>query len=548
MNISEITKKSIQTIAKNGDPITPILFFDTFCGEARRNKVAVEDCDIIKNFIDKLDTDLQIEVRKYHIRTIKEFLSYLVSALNRLNGNHLAVRYTSLLELTKKMTEAIAMIDNKELEDLSGRTNGLLNRTHSPDNLDDIKREWARFSTTYRKDRNREKLSKYIPIDKNDDLDSIIDKILPVLEDGTKQKESISHNQRVVDLVFYSMNPSLVSNENKEIENLYRKVRTTPTLIYNREVQDEIEKFYHKRIDLDRSEEVALLSRTGNIIGSLVDIETPKEQETSFNKIETIDEVEHDLSEITKEISLQTENEAVKDTGFFSKFASKLDNVKNRASSLFARVKRYSDKIAEAKNQFENIKDEVSKKRAEADLDILTKTKSKKSFEKDMNDLEAKYISKNENYSLIVVDIDRFFEITKKYGNDAGDLIIKYFSKILKEYIAKGDSVARYGDDNFVILLPNKSLNEAMIFTNKFKEKIKHTKFVYKDERVYISFSAGIADRFGSENTTATMDIAKARVKEAKDGGRDRIIPDPTAQLNLTTDNQNVIKDSTIVV
>jgi hypothetical protein len=79
MNVSDLTKKSIQTITKNGDSITPILFFDTFCGEARRHRVKIEDCELIKNYIEKLDGDVQKEAQRYNIRNIKEFLSYLTS-------------------------------------------------------------------------------------------------------------------------------------------------------------------------------------------------------------------------------------------------------------------------------------------------------------------------------------------------------------------------------------------------------------------------------------------------------------------------------------
>ncbi len=527
MNITDITKKSIQTIAKNGEPITPIIFFDTFCSEARRNKVAVEDCEVIKNYIEKLDPSLKNDIQKYNIKNIKEFLSYLVSSLNRLNGNQLAIRYSSLLELSKKIVEAISMIDNKELEELSGRTNGLLNRTHSPENLDDIKREWMRFSSSYKKERNRDRLGKYISFDKSDDLDSILDKVIPLLEDNSKQKDSLTHSQRVVDLMFNSLNPSLVANENREIESLYRKVRTNPSLIYNRDIQDEIEKYYHKRVDTDRSEEISLLSRTGKIIGSLVDLDSTNNSNIDNNKLENIDEVVNDFNSISQDLASENEK---KDSGFFARFSSKIENVKNSALTLFSRIKRYSDTINDAKNQFENIQSETFIKRANADQDFLTKMKNKKGMEKDINEAETRYISKNENYSIVVIDIDRFLEINKRYGNDAGDLIIKYFSKILKDYVSRNNSVARYGDDNFIVLLSNHSLNEALLLANKFREKVKHTKFVYKEERVNITFSAGISDRFGSESLHSTMDRAMSRVQEAKDGGRDRIIPEPISQ------------------
>ncbi len=517
MNISELTKRAIQTLTKNGHTITPLLFFDTFCGEARRNRVAVEDCELIKNYIEKLDKEFKSEVSKYNIRTIPEFLSYLTSALNRMNQNHLANRHNSLLELSRKMTDAIALIDVKEIQDLSGRTNALLNRNHTPENLDDMRREWGRFQMEYKRDRNRTKLEKYIRIDKEDDIDSIIDKVIPLLE----REKNTRAGHGVVDLIMHSAQPSLSlpSKQKGKFEKLYKSLRADPDQIYNINVQEEIGKLYEERVETDRSEEKGSIQSAKKIVGSLID-------EVESSKGTTPDNFELDkrVNEIKEKVSnIGEDKESSED--LVSSIEDGLDSIGKQASGLFSSFKKYSSGLFDVKDKIEKLEGELNKKRRESDRDILTGMRNRQGFKFDLEEIEKEFKEKGDNYSVIVIDIDGFRGVVEKYGPDAGDLILRYFSKILKEYISIGDSTARYGEDRFLVSLPGKELGEAIQFVNKFKEKVKHTKFVYKDERVVITFSAGISHRIGVDNVTDIIDDSYKMLKEAKNRGKNCIYP-----------------------
>lgn len=511
MNIADLTKKSIQTIARNGDAITPLIFFDTFCGEARRNKVAVEDCGLISTYISKLDKEFQNESNRYNIRNIKEFLSYLTSALNRMNQNNLAKRHHSLFELTKKISETVSMIDNKKLEDLSGRTNGMLERGHSPENLDEMRRDWAKFSFEYKKDRNRKRLSKYISIDKEDDLDSVIDKLIPLLDRADKFKKG----ENLVDIMFKSATPSLIQLNNKDFDKLYKNLRANPDKIYEKEIQDKLNKFSDERIEADRNEEKKSLQESSNIIKSLVE----EQNENNHDVDEKISKIKNDLNSIVESEDTDKKIEKIESIN------NELDNISQKSSGFFNSIKQYSKSIFDVKEKVNELENSISKKRKEIDRDLLTNLKNKKGFEYDLEDIEKEFKENNENYSVVVIDIDEFKTIVSRFGNDAGDLILRYFSKILKEYISIGDSTARYGEDIFIVSLPNKGIEESFEFISKFKEKVKHTKFIYKSERVTVTFSAGIADRENVEDSQYIMDKATENMNIAKKSGKNQIFP-----------------------
>ena len=516
MNISDLTKKSIQTISKNGDLITPILFFDTFCGEARRNRIMVEDCELIKNYIEKLDKEFQKEANRYNIRNIKEFLSYLTSSLNRMNQNHLAKRHHSLLDLTIKMSEVIGGIDNQKLEDLSGRTNAVLTRGHTPENIDEIKREWAKFNMSYKREINREKLGKYIAIDINDDLDSIIDKIVPILEKTDKKQTPT--NPRIIDILFKSVTPSLAKLEGRDTDKLYRNLRANPEKIFDENIQTKIENLYDKRIEIDRGEETKSIHKASSLINNFVDeVESESSKPEHINIVKELDEISKDVSQISQ---------AEKTSGFLNSLSKKLNDIGQKTSGFFGKFKAISNRVSSFQDSFQKLENDILQSRQDVDRDLLTNLRNKKGFDTDLQEIEKEFQDFQKDYSVVVIDIDGFKAIVERYGNDAGDLILRYFSKILKEYISVGDSTARVGEDKFIVSLHNRNLTSSLDLMQKFKEKVKHTKFVYKNSRVIITFSAGVTSRQNIDDFHKLIDSANKMMNEAKKLGRDRIYPE----------------------
>jgi diguanylate cyclase (GGDEF)-like protein len=536
MSISDITKKTLKTITINGDAITPLIFFETFCREARRDKVIMEDCELISTYIEKLDKDFKSEAKRYNIRNIQEFLSYLVSALNRMNQNHLAQRHHSLLELTQKIVEVVAKIDNNDFQNLAGRTNAMLERGHTATNLDSIKKEWSKFSLSYRPDRNREKLSQFVPIDMHDDLDKIVDKVVPILEESKKPKA----NQKIVELIFNSVTPSLKLIEDKETEKLYRNLRANPENIFNHEVQKQIEELYNKRLDIDRKAEKENINKVSNLVNDLTDTIQKEHEKIAKNDFtKDIQELENDLNhadEVQTEIKEEKSSNNNSDNSqtniekhqkpsnsFFNLIGSKVKNLVSKSSSMFDSLKNSKHFVSELQEKIEKFENDLKNERANIDRDLLTNLKNKKGFEHDIEEIELEYQQTNNNYSIAVIDIDNFRNIVDIYGNDAGDLILRYFSKILKEYIGVGDSIARYGNDRFIVSFPEKNLSESFQVIEKFQDKVKHTKFVYKKERVVVTFSAGIADRVAFENFNELLDKANQLVLQAKERGKNQI-------------------------
>ena len=120
--------------------------------------------------------------------------------------------------------------------------------------------------------------------------------------------------------------------------------------------------------------------------------------------------------------------------------------------------------------------------------------------------------------SLIMVDIDNLKKINDAYGHRAGDKVIRQISRKLKECIRQIDTAARYGGDEFAIILPNTSLNDATVAAERMVDVVSRSPITWQKEQIDISISVGLGqyDADSSpEDITSRSDQALYTAKQA---------------------------------
>jgi diguanylate cyclase len=86
------------------------------------------------------------------------------------------------------------------------------------------------------------------------------------------------------------------------------------------------------------------------------------------------------------------------------------------------------------------------------------------------------------------------------------------------------DVLARYGGEEFVIILPETGLEEGKRVMARVQRELTKNFFLHNNERVLITFSAGVAERLAEEAPDATMKRADMALYEAKHSGRNRVV------------------------
>lgn len=106
--------------------------------------------------------------------------------------------------------------------------------------------------------------------------------------------------------------------------------------------------------------------------------------------------------------------------------------------------------------------------------------------------------------SLIMVDIDNLKQINDTYGHRAGDMVIREVSKRLNECIRQIDIAARYGGDEFAVILPNTSQQEAAVVAERMVNSVAGSPIVWDKEHLEVSISVGVGQ---CDSTTSPEDI-----------------------------------------
>lgn len=94
--------------------------------------------------------------------------------------------------------------------------------------------------------------------------------------------------------------------------------------------------------------------------------------------------------------------------------------------------------------------------------------------------------------SVIMIDVDNLKHINDVYGHRAGDKAIRAISRRIKQCIRQIDTAARYGGDEFAVILPNTSLTEATIAAERMVNVVAKSPINWKDEQITISVSIGL--------------------------------------------------------
>jgi diguanylate cyclase (GGDEF)-like protein/PAS domain S-box-containing protein len=134
--------------------------------------------------------------------------------------------------------------------------------------------------------------------------------------------------------------------------------------------------------------------------------------------------------------------------------------------------------------------------------------------------------AQRENYpvSVVIMDMDNFKQFNDHYGHKCGDIVLQSFANFLVEHTRRSDVVCRYGGEEFVILMPNASLEVSHARVEAWRQAFSESAIPYEDLKFSTTFSAGVAT-FPDHGLTGEgiLQAADKALYHAKNGGRNRV-------------------------
>jgi diguanylate cyclase len=187
------------------------------------------------------------------------------------------------------------------------------------------------------------------------------------------------------------------------------------------------------------------------------------------------------------------------------------------------------DAAMQAENRIKELEDELAQMSTLVREDPLTHSLNRRG----LDDEFAREASRADRYKapfcLAVLDIDNFKALNDKRGHQTGDEALIHLVKIAKEELRLTDHIARLGGEEFLIILPNTPLDEAAKIVTRLQRSLTKKYFLDKNEKVLITFSAGVCERAVGEAQEASIARADAAMYQAKQTGKNRVCLAPDA-------------------
>lgn len=125
---------------------------------------------------------------------------------------------------------------------------------------------------------------------------------------------------------------------------------------------------------------------------------------------------------------------------------------------------------------------------------------------------------------IAMLDLDDFKRLNDTYGHTTGDEVLIHLVRVIKETLRTMDVIGRFGGEEFLIVLPDTPLDEAMRTVTRLQRELTKRIFMYNNERLLITFSAGVALRTEGESQQSLVERADTALYKAKRAGKNRIV------------------------
>lgn len=178
----------------------------------------------------------------------------------------------------------------------------------------------------------------------------------------------------------------------------------------------------------------------------------------------------------------------------------------------------------------EDIRSKQDELKIQASTDPLTQLYNRRHFMNESLHILEKAKASGKSVSVLTADIDHFKVVNDNYGHTAGDLVLVDVAQVLKRFSRDTDLIARFGGEEFVILLPDASYTDALECAERIRQGVEVHIFQLDDTVLKITISIGVTYIASLESLDIALNRADKALYQAKNSGRNRVCG---AQLSI---------------
>ena len=176
-------------------------------------------------------------------------------------------------------------------------------------------------------------------------------------------------------------------------------------------------------------------------------------------------------------------------------------------------------------SEITTLKKELKGIKQTAKTDMLTGLLNRRGFDEAISEAQQASANHNKALSIILTDIDHFKKVNDTHGHLIGDNVLKMLSRLLKEQIKGKDTAARFGGEEFILVLPDTALKGAFILAEQIRINLKSMRWTARDSGKSIgsiTVSLGVAQYKPGETVESMIQRADKALYFAKENGRNK--------------------------
>jgi diguanylate cyclase len=194
-----------------------------------------------------------------------------------------------------------------------------------------------------------------------------------------------------------------------------------------------------------------------------------------------------------------------------------------REQEVAARLKSLAERVANMEQEAQGYREHLEVQRQKALIDPLTGLPNRAAWTERLEQEVNAWHQHGNSLSLAMLDLDHFKRINDGYGHLAGDKVLKIIATVLRKRLRPNDFIARFGGEEFVLLMPNSSLSDALAVGETLRAAIEACPFHFKGEPVTITVSMGMAQFQPAERSDLALKRADEALYRAKAAGRNQV-------------------------
>ena len=208
-----------------------------------------------------------------------------------------------------------------------------------------------------------------------------------------------------------------------------------------------------------------------------------------------------------------------------------LDDVLRETRAVQSEALKSRDRMVQARQEVQDAEQKINaleaKLRHMSELvreDQLTGSLNRRGLDDVFERETARSDRRGTPLCIAMLDLDDFKRLNDTYGHQAGDGALKHLVKIVKETLRTMDVIARFGGEEFLIMLPETTVEAAAQTMTRLQRELTKHFFLHENDKVLITFSAGVALRQPNEDQVSLVKRADQAMYQAKQTGKNRVV------------------------